>query len=387
MNQIRYGRVVYPRKFAETVPIPASWDERPLPHLLRGQHRDPMQEIERIERWYLELKGSRRGLLGRLRSCEPRGFWAGLSELMTFRIFAERGWSSQYEPRLDGKTPDFLVQSPNSSRFVAEVLTAFQDPQEEKGEAAIYNVASVLNQICHRSSVMLEEVTLPERAFSFEPLSLEPLLPRVRAWLDQCKPGRSHKTTISLPEIGISLKLSTFKNPLPVPAPIVQGVMGLGGKITSTDRIQNAIQKKVDTYGYVASLDLPLVLFLWQGHWFKVTYTSLEWALFGRLQVHFPRDHSSTPAVWSHAPGGLFTFGENGLPRNTNLSAVAYCSRVWHRRRVYARVQIYHHPYADQRLPLPLFRGTPQYVPCDVTQDKFSCRWDRSHRKRGILLH
>jgi len=382
MSGIRYGRVVYPRKFAETVPIPASWDERPVPHLLRGQHSDPMREIERIERWYRELKGPKRALLGRLRSVKPRDFWAGLYELMTSRIFVERGWSSQYEPHLGNKTPDFLVRCPDGSRFVAEVLTAFQDPEKERQEAAIYNVASLLNQISHRFSVVLEEVILPRQA-----VTLKPLLPRVRAWLDQCKPGRSYKITISLPETGVTLKLSTFKNPLAAPAPIVQAMMGLGGKIASTERIQRAIQKKVDTYGYVASHGLPLVLLLWQGDWLEVTDTSLEWALFGRLQVHLPRDLSSTPAAWSHAPGGLLTFGENGLPRNTNLSAVAYCSRVWHRGRVYARVQIYYHPYAEHRLPLPLFRGTPQYVPYDVTQDKFSCQWDRGHRKRGMLLH
>jgi len=381
MSHIRYGRLVYPRKFAETVPVPASWDERPLPLLLRGQHSDPEEEIERIERWYRELKGPKGGLRGRLQSVEPRDFWAGLSELMTSRIFAERRWPSRYEPKLADKTPDFLVRCPGGPRFVGEVLTAFQDPEDEKQEAAINNAVSLLNQISHRFAVIVGEVILPKRT-----VSLKPLLPQVHAWLDQCKPGRSQKITLSLPEVGMSVTLSTLENPRPEPGPIVQGVMGIGGNITSTDRIQKAIQKKVDAYRHVAGLGFPFVLFLWQGHWFKVTETSLEWALFGRLQVRIPRKLSSGPAIWSHAPGGLFAFGHNGRPRNPTLSAVAYCSRVWYRDRVYARVQIYHHPYADHPLPLRLFKGVPQYVPFNVTQDKFSCRWNQEQPKRGILL-
>lgn len=382
MSQIRYGCVVYPRSFAQTVPVPASWDNRPLPNLLCGRASHPAQEIERIERWYRELSGPRKGLRGRLRSLKPRDFWASLYELMTSRIFVERGWFSRYEPRLGGKTPDFSVRCPDGFRFVAEVLAAFQDPKEEKEEAAIHKVASCLNRISHRFAVLLEEVILPRQT-----VSLKRVLPHVRAWLDQCEPGRSHEITLTPPDVPITLKLSTFENPRPDPGPIVRGVMGLGGKITSTDRIQKAIQKKVDKYGNVEGLSLPLVLSIWEGDWLKVTATSLEWALFGRLQAHIQRGVPSAPVIWSHAPGGLFTFGKDGVPRNTSLSAVMYCSRIPHRGRVYARVQIYHHPYAAHPLPLVLFKGVPQYVPFNVTPDKFSCRWDRRHRGYGILLH
>lgn len=382
MNHLRHGRLVYPRSFAQTIPVPHSWDERPLPNLLRGQHSHPAQEIQRIERWYKELRGRKRGLRGRLQSLKFREFWAGLYELMTSRIFVEHGWSSRYEPRFGAKTPDFYVRCPEGFRFIAEVLTAFQDPQEEKEEAAIYMVASHLNRVSHPLEVILEEVTLPKQT-----VSLKPVLIRVRSWLNQCEPGSSHQITLSLPEVPITLKLSTFENPRPAPGPIIRAVMGLGGKIVSTERIQKAIQKKVDKYKNVQALGLPLVLFVWQGDWLKVTATSLEWALFGRLQAHISRGASPRTVSWSHAPGGLFTWGRNGLPRNTGLSAVVYCSRIPHRGRVYARIQVYHHPYAAHPFPLALFKGVPQCVPFNITANEFSCRWDRRHRSHRILLH
>lgn len=379
MNGVRYGRVVYPRSFAERVPIPASWDERPLPQLLRGQHTHPLKEIERIERWYKELRGRKKGLRGRLRGINPRDFWAGLYELMTSRILVEKGWAYRYEPHLAGKTPDFSVRCPKGFSFVAEVLTAFQDPEAEKAEAAIYRVASCLNQLQHPFEVLLEEVVLPQQT-----VSLKPVVPRVRDWLDRCRPRRSQKITLNMPGVPIVLKLRTFQNPRPTPGPIVRAVMGIGGKITSTDRIKRAIQRKIERY---ESLRVPFVLLLWQGDWLKVTDTSLEWALFGRLQVHLRPSDLSKPAIWSHAPGGLFAFGKGGLPLNTSLSAVVFCSRVAHLGRVYARIQVYHHPYAARPLPLNLFKGVPQMVPFDVRPEGFVCRWDRRHRSRGILLH
>jgi hypothetical protein len=341
-----------------------------------------VRELERIERWYRELRGSNKWLRERLRSVTTREFWAALYELMTSRIFAERGWYSRYEPTVASRTPDFSVRCPDGFTFIAEVLTAFQDPTQDKQEAAIHELASRLDRISHRVMVLVEDVCLPSHT-----VSLDPLVPRVRAWLDRCTPGRSHRITIRHPDAPMTLTLSTFRRVRSSPGPIVQGVMGLGGNITSTDRIRKSIRRKVVKYGNLEGLDAPLVLFLWQGDWLKVTDTSLEWALFGRLRAHISRVAVPSSTKWSHAPGGLFALRPDGTPRGTALSAVVYCSRLWHRGRVYARTQVYHHPYAERPLPTTLFRDVPQFVPFNVTPEQFSCRWDRPHRRRGILLH
>jgi hypothetical protein len=159
---------------------------------LHPEQGDRSQEIERIERWYRELRGPKNGLRASLRSIERRKFWAGLSELMTARIFVEHGWSSLYEPLIAGKTPDFSVDSPDGSKFLGEVLTTFQDPHKEKEEAAIYGVARELDGISHRVQISIEDIILPKQT-----VSLRPLLHRVRAWLDRCPPGRSHRITLS----------------------------------------------------------------------------------------------------------------------------------------------------------------------------------------------
>ena len=54
----RYGRILYPKELVESLPAPVAEETRPLLMLLRGDHRDPSAEIERIERWFQKLSGS-----------------------------------------------------------------------------------------------------------------------------------------------------------------------------------------------------------------------------------------------------------------------------------------------------------------------------------------
>jgi len=378
VNRVSAKRgLVYPRCFVKTVSPPASWDKRPLPLLLRGSHLGSNKEIARIERWYRELRGPKKGIRGRLRSLTPRDFWSALFELMTSRIFVTRGWRNRYEPRLQGMTPDFLVRA-GRDKFLAEVLTAFQDPEDERRESLAYRVASELNKILHPIAVLVEGVDAPQ------PMrSLRPLASRVRSWLDTLQPGRSHRITISAPEVPIAVRLMSFQMPRSSPQPIVQSVGGDAHQIMATERLQRAIEKKVSRY---RNLALPLVLFVWEGDWIEVTPTSLDWALFGRLRVNIARAAGTKTVATSRVPGGVMSWGPSGQPTNASLSAVAYCSRVYHRGRVHTRIQVYHHPYARRAIPRSLFAGVPQYVPYSVSADGFSCRWDRKHRSRGIVL-
>ena len=152
---VRSGSLLYPREFAEGLPPGRSWDQRPLVNLLRGHHSDADAEIERIERWFRELKAPeerKRPLYGNLREVAPRNFWSGLYELMTDRIFREQGWISNYEPDIEGRTPDFLVECPeiDNYRFVAEVMTASQGSEADEQERMLYAVASELDKLEHR---------------------------------------------------------------------------------------------------------------------------------------------------------------------------------------------------------------------------------------------
>ncbi|PYP49523.1 MAG: hypothetical protein DMD39_11990 [Gemmatimonadetes bacterium] len=390
---VRSGSLLYPREFAEGLPPGRSWDQRPLVNLLRGHHSDADAEIERIERWFRELKAPeerKRPLYGNLREVAPRNFWSGLYELMTDRIFREQGWISNYEPDIEGRTPDFLVECPeiDNYRFVAEVMTASQGSEADEQERMLYAVASELDKLEHRIGVFVESVCLPDDTPNFDQLRA-----RVTEWLDTCDASQESSLALEPPKYPIALRLSTIPQLRLHPAPIVEGIRMPGGLIESDLRIRAEIERKIRRYQAVKALKLPFVIFVWEGDWLQVNETSIEWALFGRDQLVRQRQRGQIISEWRRAPGGLFGFsGEGGgTLRNTRVSAVAYCSRVKHQGAVYVNMRLYHHPFAENKLPLHLFSGVAQCIPTSVSDDKATLSWivlkrDREASHFGLKL-
>src|SRR6267142_5062430 len=326
MAILRHGTDLYPEEFVAGLPEPHSWERRPLLKLLRGERLDPSEEIERIERWFRELRadqGPKKALRGNLRSLKTRQFWSGLYELMTARVFAEQGWTATYEPKLGASRPDFLVECSNLGgfKFIAEVMTAFQSRADEQAKEELSKMAEALNQVRHRVGVFIDEVQLPTRT-----ISLDGVRRRVRDWLDSVNPLAEAQLELTPPEWPLTLRLSSVPGLRDTAAGIVDGIQLPGGRIDSDKRLAQSIRRKVAKYRQTKQLGVPLILFLWEGDWIKISDTSLEWALFGREQFVRERRGASVVTHWRRAGGGLFGFGGDGssTPRHTRLSAVAY---------------------------------------------------------------
>lgn len=373
----RYGSTLYPKEFVESLPKADAAETRPLLMLLRGEHADPEAEIERIERWFREINGPadrKAALAGNLRSLKPRNFCSALSELMTSRVLAERSCVANFEAPVAGLTPDFFVRCADRDEFVVEVLTAFEEEEYRRMDADLHYVANALAEVRHRIAVFIDEVDLP----ATRP-SLKPLVSRVSAWLDRCHPDEPAELSLSPHEVGLSVTLSTV-GVRPEPAPIVEGIVGPGGKISTHETIRDALRRKSTKYRAVKEAGLPLVLCVWEGTWLHVNPTSLEWALFGQDRVTLTRTREGIKnASRDRAPGGLFGFGADGSgdPQHTRISAVMYCERVWRAGNVYARLRLYHHPFAATPLRVEIFGGIPQCVSVEATQDRVTVEWDR----------
>ncbi len=52
------------------------------------------------------------------------GFYEILNELIIGRILADHGWQLQYEPRLDGQTPDWLITNNQGEKVILDVFTS-----------------------------------------------------------------------------------------------------------------------------------------------------------------------------------------------------------------------------------------------------------------------
>jgi hypothetical protein len=382
-SQFRHGTVLYPPDFVRTIPAPRSWDERPLVQLLKGDHRDPLAEIERIERWFTELNGSgkrKASLAGNLRDAKSPNFWSALFELMTSRVLLERGWEVSYEPKLNGLTPDFLVRDrARDLEFVAESVSVFQTVRESKAESDIYRAASAIDTISHRRRVFIEDAGLPNQE-----TDLSEIVTAVKRWLDSADGPRARRLRVRLRGSGAFVEVTTDRK-LHEVGPAVWGVQSPPFEDITDRRVAASIRAKAMKYAPLATSGTPIVLFLWEGDWLRVGKDPFEWALFGRPQVSLDRKRRLR-AEWLRAPGGIFDPRSRRDQVARSISAVAYCSRDWIEGNVYARVRFYHHPNALNALPMELFRGFAQFAVSKTTDEQFTVKWDEEDANALLLV-
>jgi hypothetical protein len=274
---------------------------------------------------------------------------------MTARIAHGVGaLSVRHAAPLAGKRPDFKVRFP-SGHQVWEVAAAYQTLEREADDDKAHELANRLNsEFQHRWRVIVE-------AENFGPgaVTLSTARPHIQAWLDRLEQGGSVRIRLRPPIINCDLSLRADPPSEDTgPRPIVSALMGQGGNITATDRLRNVFRKKIKKYGSVNRFGTPLVIFLYAGDWLHISRESVEWALFGQLQMTFRPGQEVAPV--SLAPGGLFLPGPDGRPQNTRLSAAVYGRRQWHNGIPNATLFVYHHPSARYPLPPDQFEPLPQ---------------------------
>lgn len=351
-------RILYPASFIRSIQPPEEWDRRPLPNLLH-RDRDPVtrdQELDRLDRWYQNLASEEKpNVLQRMRSMKLREFWSAYYELMTSEIARRVGAVSlRHAPEIFDKRPDFEITFP-SGQQIWEVATAYQTSARETDDDLAHDLANQLNHhFQHRWRVIVDAGNFRDGR-----VHLKPALPRIRAWLEGLDGGGPERIGLGPPLISCDLHLRAHHPQSGAEVrPIVSGLMGQGGNVTATDQLRNVLRKKIKKYARVRSELVPLIIFLYEGDLLHVSRESLEWTLYGNLQVTFRPGQDEAPV--SLAPGGIFMPAPNGHPQNTRLSAVVYGRRQWHNGIPHACLFIYHHPAARNPIPEGQFAPLPQ---------------------------
>jgi len=347
-------RILYPASFIQTVPVPERWDYRPLPGLIhRANPEQRDKEIERLEAWYRTLNsGAKTDLKHRLRSLSFRDFWSAYYELMTAQIaLGLRATSVRHAPLLKGKRPDFRLKFSPGSRHIWEVAAAYQTLERESDDYKAHELANWLNRTFqHRWSVLVDA-----EQFGHGGVSYSAAKPKIQAWLNRLEHGGPRLLELRQPVINCQLRLTASSSQLrDEPGPIVRALMGQGGNLTATERLRNALRKKVKKYSVAKNMNIPLVVFLYEGNFGHISREDVEWALFGQWHISIPSGRLGVD------PGGLFMPAPNGNSQNTRLSAVVYCRREWKDNAVHATMFIYHHPAARNCIPLDFFSPLPQ---------------------------
>lgn len=375
-------KILYPDSFLRSVPVPESWDRRPLPNLIHKASNSE-NELTRLENWYRWLEsGQKNDLKKRLRSLLHREFWSAYAELMVSRIAHELGAVSvKHSPLLWAKRPDLMVHFSGLGKQIWEVAAAFQTKQREHDDDMAHELASRLNrEFQHRWNIIVDATKFCEGGIKFNQAK-----PIIQAWLDQLEQDGPNELTISPPKINFELKLTASPNPYPrEPTPIVKSLWGQGGNLSSTDRFKEVLRKKIKKYSGVADAKLPLVIFMFEGDWLHIDPFSLEGALWGQQTVIFSRvSGNSSLGVQD---GGLFLPGPNGRPQNTRLSAVVYCRRVWQKESVHVTLNVYHNPSALHPIDPDCFKGAAQCQTI-IRESEIEVTWEFTRDTRMLPLH
>jgi hypothetical protein len=185
----RVNRCVFPRDWIET--LRRKFDNRPKYEHPKGYEFWTSDECQpyrdRVEEWVESLVSleKRKGMVRRLRL--PR-FIEAYNELGVGDSLRRMGYSVEYEAKIEGLTPDWIVHDRQSrSRFIVEVLTSNPPENRERCDAGWDRLRKRLEDIPGDATIILEPW--------FDPMDDDPVPPpteeqqqelvrRVREWLE-----------------------------------------------------------------------------------------------------------------------------------------------------------------------------------------------------------
>lgn len=378
-----HRKVLYPASFLRTVPVPASWDRRPLPNLIH-KSLNSEKELTRLEKWYRCLRSNqKKDLKKRLHSLSHREFWGAYAELMVSRLAINFGAVTvRHAPQLWGKSPDFMVTFAVRRRQIWEVASGFQANEREHADDMAHELASWMNREFYNNNWKV----IVDASNFLGNISFKKVKSIIQPWLKELGNGGSINLFIRPPKLNFDLNLWASPKAETVDQDsFVSGIMGQGGNLQANCRIKDILRRKIKKYPEVSKAKLPFVVFLFEGDWIQVSPFSLENALWGQQTINFSRNNPGNSSLGVQE-GGLFLPGPDGRPQNTRLSAVVYCRRVYNNNNVHATLNVYHNPMALHPVDQNCFQGAAQCKTI-VRETEIEISWDYQRDTRMLLLN
>lgn len=315
------------------------------------------QHARTLERWYNEMAAGDRGLHGRLTSSIDQQFEGGRWELIAARFFQSRGYTVEFEPRVQtgesaaAKTPDLRVDN-GSLRYLVEVLQLNPDSAQREQEQ---HVKSLGNELTARVSFANGLVSLhlvpPERLAAYPNAdTISGIVSALQTWLDAGMPdGRLELWGGALP---------FYASWMPREEPLVL-VIPAGRAIGGADRMQPRIASKLAKY---RDVDETLVIFVAADHWTISRHAMIQ-AMFGAEVVDFDLIDPTIQRARYTGEGALVRGGAMG---DSGTAITAGC--------IFARQEMFngdtgswnvdlafvHNPYGERRLPDNTFAPFPE---------------------------
>lgn len=337
---------------------------RPIDTEFGYLNRSNRPEAERVrqlvEQWIARYPESRRaGLVARLRSKRDAAHCSALFELTLHELLIVTGHRLiEIEPVLSHttKSPDFLVEAPDGTRFYLEAVLATGKSADETAADARLNDAIHAVECADCPAHVLD---LHVKGVPAGQVTLGKLRRELADWISKLPVGEAAKKVpaFEYSEGGLTLTVRAFPGNKPAPGRAV-GMKSIGLYAAQPgEGIRESIEKKASRYG---NLELPYIVAvnaLRRHH----DEDDVLCALFGAPGVVIRGfDGGWTEDEYIRIPDGVWV-GKRG-PSKRGLSAVLSTERLdlWSLGR--RRMRIIRNPWADRPLP-PVPLGVDELNP------------------------
>lgn len=304
-----------------------------------------------VERWFRRLDAeTQRSLRPRLRCFGEAIFTSSLFEITLAGYFQSRGWRFDYEPVMQGKTPDFAVEV-DGTDYIFEVATVYDTN-------ALTREFKRVNQL---------ETWLNERIESEYWIMVH-----YRKWPPADVDKQEIKSKIEELIEATTDDLATYRLKEPISAGIIlarasggrrKGRVGASGTPVISGSIKSKLSETLDEKAKkYAKLGLPLVLVACDpGNFWDLEDFDVQQAVYGTESFRVFPDGSPTPV---RQRDGLFSKNDpDGLPRRRYVSGVLVMLRSYTGGEVWFPMRFYANPYAETPVPESTFTGVPRLFP------------------------
>lgn len=302
----------------------------------------------------------RDALIRRIRSPNDDRHRSAVLELAVHELLIRSGFRilAVEPPLLNGRSPDFLVEAPDSQRFYLEATVATGEAGADPGaDRRLREVLQALDDV--RSPDFF--LSLHMHGTPNQQIAVGRLRRRIERWVESLDydevnarlaadgPPPMHR----LEEHGLTVSIEVVpKNFRGVGRRAIAVRMFAGGQVNPHLAIRTSVEGKAGHYG---DLDLPLVVAVTALDQFADLGSAVD-ALFGTAAVAVRGDEArhirNTDGAW-RGPGG---------PVNTRVSAVLFVPRLSAWDLAQRAFTLIHNPWAQRPLPPAPWRTATKHL-------------------------
>jgi hypothetical protein len=378
---------VFDQKFIEQLP---SFDKFSNPSVVAlCKRNEPSLDAFRsqIEKWFQNLpENQKNDIYNRLRSLDDSQHLSAFYELLFHQYFLEENWKIQKHPLINGQTIDFVIDVPAQNiGFFMEVATLMEEEKIRQNEERYNKLLRKINAI---ETELLVSVHLKE--WLSEEVKYDTIVNDITKWLSGLEKTEKAHYKIEVNNSGFrgSIDASYYSDIRPKSGCVFAWSPPVGTGNPIIEQVKTVISSKVKKYKFTKTSGKPFVIAICSSGQFLFDDFAIDSALYGNTVISFNVNNPKSETKVHRDNSGMVTPnpGLLGQPRNTRVSAIIFCAKVWNKEKMLYNMRVFHNPWAITELPLKIFEKMPQLAEIDKNQPGFITLGWHNDNKQYIVF-